>query len=113
MQTNEIARLLEDILGQERRLILSGRIPELSQLAPRKEALIGAIASLQDTRTLARLRGAAERNDVLLASASRGIQAALDRVREIRSHAGTLQTYTPDGLRSCVSTVSGSLERRA
>ncbi len=114
MPVSDTARSsLEDLLERERSLILAGRLSDLARLAPLKESLIETISALRDPKALGRLKAAARRNEALLAAAATGVRSALNRVREIRGQAGTLQTDGADGSRARVSTVRGSLERRA
>ena len=94
---NTAAEALDDLLEQERRLILDGRIVGLTGTTALKERLLVRLAEQTDTPQLVRLRAKAERNQALLAAASRGLKAAGERLAALSTTSNPLRTYGADG----------------
>lgn len=113
MAQSDITRRLLELFDRERRIILDGRIEDLAGLEAEKVALSSRFEEVRDPRELALVRKKAVQSAELLAAATEGIKSALERVRDIRQQAGTLNTYTADGGRSNHATARGKLERRA
>jgi len=113
MTANDAARALLDLLDRERRMILDGDLNDLNRIAIEKERLSKGLSGLSDPRIMVDLRAASHRNAALLDAAAAGIRDAIARVREIRTQAGRLSTYTQAGQRQAHVTASSKLERRA
>ena len=113
MTQDETLNLIRDIFEEERRMILSGRLADLERMRGRKERALSALTSLRNPDGLKVAQVLAKRNAALLDAAAQGVRAALRRVREIRSQAGSFQTYSRDGEREVHATGPGALERRA
>lgn len=105
---------LDDLLDHERELIRSGKIDTLIRLAPEKERLLSRLpGSVDDAKTLARLREKVERNQQLLVSAARGIKAATARIEAIRQGRETLRTYGRDGASADLGQKPSGFNKRA
>jgi len=105
---------LEALLEEERRLIRSGALARLEDLAARKQALVEAIAAdpaALPPDSLRRLAERLARNNALLGSAARGLRAAAMQVREARQ-AGSGSTYGKDGHRRPMQAAGARIERR-
>jgi len=90
--------VLDRLLTQEHRDLLAGRLDALGRLAREKEQIVARLQTGSPTlHQLDRLRIKAERNQVLLAAAARGVQAARDRIDAIRSGPAPMRTYASDG----------------
>lgn len=80
--------------------ILAADYDALGQLSP---ALDGALSNLPqplDTQALQRLQRKAERNAISAAAASKGVRAAIQRMKDVRQIASGLVTYDENGQRS-------------
>ncbi|MGI9390642.1 MAG: hypothetical protein ACR2O1_11350 [Boseongicola sp.] len=104
---------LEDILEQERHLILSAQFDDLERLAARKSLLAGRIGRTTnaDTARVEMLRAATARNDALLQSAAQGLKSAIQQIADARSQ-NDQTTYAADGSRSAISQRAGKLLQR-
>ena len=103
---------LEDLLEKERDLIRSAQFHDLERLSARKSLLAGRIgkAAKADTARIELLRAAVARNDALLQSAARGLQAAVRQIAEARSF-GDQTTYAADGSRNPIAPRAGKLRQ--
>ncbi|NNE78671.1 MAG: hypothetical protein HKN18_00225 [Silicimonas sp.] len=96
---------LEDVLAEEQNLLLTGRYDQLPDLAERKARLAHALAqnaAKLPTKSVAKIAAQASHNEALLASARRGIQAALTEVKQI-TQGEHQSTYSKEGMRKPLS----------
>ncbi len=104
---------IEDLLDRERRVILSGDIGELERITERKTRLFASLdfASAHTQAAVQRISSKSRDNGELLSSAGKGIQSALDQVRDARSMFE--QTiYGKDGARRSLVTPPSRLEQK-
>lgn len=107
---------LADILEEERRILLCGRLEDLPDIARRKEEFLTRleVAVPHDDERLREIRQSMVRNQRLMAHAMEGIRAVSDRLEELRRVCSGLVTYGRDGKRENAVTISRpKLERRA
>jgi flagellar biosynthesis/type III secretory pathway chaperone len=107
---------LDDLLNQERKLLLEGNLPGLAALAGEKEKLIRDLNALDraDRAPLAGARDKLQRNSELLNSAMTGIQAVATRMAELRKARDGLDIYDESGRRTRYGmTACTKLEKRA
>lgn len=92
------ASALLDLLEDERRILLEGRLSSLGDLATRKERLLADLSGTQPGAAVAhRLRLASERNAGLLTACGEGIRAARRLVEAALAAPGPMTTYSADG----------------
>ena len=94
---NTAAEALDDLLEQERRMILDGRIEGLTGTNQHKEQLVRRLADQTDVPALNHLRRKVERNQTLLAAAARGLKAARGQLAAIKGEKPPMRTYGADG----------------
>ena len=113
MMRDRVADGLMDVLERERGALCRGDVAGASRLSDRKEKLLNR---LQPDRIapdqLARLREAAERNAQLLVACRKGIEAARERVAELRNPKPDT-TYSARGEKHALRTSRTILSRRA
>lgn len=99
-------------LAQEREAILKGSYETLASVADARQRLVAAAPGLSadDARILLDRIG---RNQRLLSSAIRGVQAAIGRIADIDRAHTRLGTYRKDGTRGDEGGRAGRLEHRA
>ncbi len=92
---------LNDLLDEERELLLEGDLDQLAGLLKSKEALIEEVngSSQTDASAVQSLDRKVKRNQLLLDGALEGIRAVADRLAHLKRARGTLDTYGPDGKR--------------
>lgn len=113
-RTRTIVGELEDLLEKERVLILRGDLSGVFRLAREKERLLTKVMSDESAPALEHLRGLAERNNALLASAARGIKRVTEHLRSLEDAQGDeLKTYGRDGASHAVGTAKRNLTKRA
>jgi flagellar biosynthesis/type III secretory pathway chaperone len=92
------ATALLDLLEEERRILLEGRLSSLGEVATRKERLLADLSGTQPGAAMAhRLRLASERNAGLLTACGEGIRAARRLVDAALAAPGPMTTYSADG----------------
>lgn len=94
---NTAADALDDLLDNERQMILEGQIEGLADTTRLKERLVTRLADDPTTPRLLRLRAKAERNQALLAAAARGLKAARSHLINMAGPAAPMRTYTANG----------------
>ncbi len=107
---------LADLLEKERQALLDGRLPDLPDIARRKEALAAQLAGRvsDDDRGLADIRERLQRNHRLLSSALEGIRFVSGRLEELQRVGQCLSTYDRSGRRQDIATQARpKLEKRA
>ena len=100
-----IVEELEHVLACEQEILLTGNYDELEALLERKTQLSETLArSAPDLSqdSYEKLSAQAQKNEMLLNSARRGIQAAMSQLREIAGGKDQ-STYTRDGVRTPMS----------
>ena len=108
------ADALEDLLDQERGLLLSGRIDGLLRMAGEKERMLARLAGIDaPADTLERLRVKAERNQQLLTAAARGIKSAARRLEAMCAPETGLRTYGRTGAAADLSRTPGGVNKHA
>ena len=104
---------LIDLLDNERRALLEGRLADALALSERKLRLTERIEhETLGAETARRVRDRARRNEALLAAAMSGIKSARERIASLFT-ARPLSTYGSDGRRQQIGGAGGTLERRA
>jgi len=101
---------LEDLMDLTRDAVLAGDLASLASLAPRVEAAVERLTTL-DEETARRLHQKANGNARLLQAASRGVRAAQGRLAEIIS-GPTLTTYDSRGRKEALTPLSQLSARR-
>lgn len=104
---------LEDLLDKERLSILSGEFGGLRRFLAEKERLLQGIGTPEDGANLRRVKQKADRNQMMLQAAARGMRAISDRLANRATETGRLQTYDRAGQRILHGHGGGNLERRA
>ena len=108
------ADALDDLLDNERRLILTGRIAALEKMSGDKERLLARLpGAVNDTATLERLRAKVARNQELLAACARGILAVRRRLEQLTGETPELRTYGRDGTHAALGPDGAGYNRRA
>ena len=115
MQNEQILARLDRLLDEERAALIAGRLDRIATLGAEKDALLVDLPSLDGgPADLARLRGKAERNERLMASALDGIRMVSDRLATMRRLRDQLDTYDQTGRRNPITPPRpGKVERRA
>ena len=107
----EIVSKLEQLLEDERAMLLSGDLAATAQMVEPKEALVASLNEFP-AKTLPRLGGLhvkMARNQVLLDGALDGIRKVTQRVAAIRKSRNMLETYDNTGQKTMIT---NSAERR-
>ena len=107
---------LDDLLEEERRIILAGELEAIPALLEQKEMLFDRLKStrLENSADLEVLQGKVSRNQALLEGALRGIRAVADRMSTLRRMRDSLETYDRQGQRKSFAAVPGNkIEKRA
>ena len=108
------AEMLEDLLEQERRLVLAGEIGGLERLAARKAALVRRLADAGPHEpALRRLQKSLTRNAALLDAAGRGIADAGTLLAQARTGGAPLTGYDGRGRRHTIGAQAPSISRNA
>jgi flagellar biosynthesis/type III secretory pathway chaperone len=105
---------LEDVLEEERRLLISGRISAIQELVERKAKLSKCLARERPAAPVEvyrRLSWRAERNKALLEAAQRGLQAAMAQVKQAAS-ATDQTTYSRTGDRLPLARTRSSIAQK-
>ena len=105
---------LEQLLSEERALLLAGDYDALERLVDRKSRLEQRLATgKQDlpVDALNRIRGYAKHNEALLAAAQRGLQSTITQLRNL-STGEAQKTYSRDGQRVSMSRKSVSVAQK-
>ncbi|MDA8585801.1 hypothetical protein N9L47_05950 [Rhodobacteraceae bacterium] len=90
---------LQDVLAEEQNILLTGNYAKLEALADRKTKLAEMLAAEElqlPIDSYEKLVQKAQHNEALLASARRGIQAAISQLKEF-SNGEHQSTYSKDG----------------
>jgi len=98
----DVERALDALLDRERAVVLSGRLDQLSQLVPEKEALLERLAcsGLSATSEPGRLMNKAVRNQELLENALKGLRSVANRIATLRQMSRSFDTYDQSGRRA-------------
>jgi hypothetical protein len=107
---------LDALLEEERTALLSGDLEKLTDMLPRKEALIDALNGIlhTDIPTLQSLDSKVKRNQLLLDGALEGIRNVAQRLATLRRLRGSLETYDSDGKKRNIDVdMDRSIEKRA
>lgn len=110
---------LQELLDDERTVLIEGKLDALPDLLERKEALFEELTQLQeddeiDTDDLAPLQEAFARNQRLLESAQAGLQATQERMTTLRRVRTSFESYDNRGQRQSVQLSAGQrVEKRA
>lgn len=105
---------LEDVLEEERHLLINGRINAIQQLVERKAKLSDCLARERPAapaEVYRRLGCKAERNKALLEAAQRGLQAAITQLRQTAS-AADQTTYSRTGDRLSLARTRSSIAQK-
>jgi flagellar biosynthesis/type III secretory pathway chaperone len=118
MADRDIAILdeLNDLLETERAALLAGDIDAVGRVLDTKEKLLRDLAecAASDTEGLDEIRIKITRNQELIESAMKGIEAVAQRFAAIRKVRRSLETYDRSGRRKMIDiTPGGRLEKRA
>lgn len=114
METNFAA--LDTLLEEERAALLGGQLEKLTDMLPRKEALIDALNGGRhtDIPALQSLDSKVKRNQLLLDGALEGIRNVAQRLATLRRLRGSLETYGSDGKKRNIDVdTDHSVEKRA
>lgn len=105
---------LMTLLEQERQAVRRGQVDQLSDIAARKDQMMGHVAAMQLTRQDARaLRDAADRNGRLIAAALSGVRDAQHRLAALSEASDGLTVYSADGAKARVNSTGRTLQRKA
>lgn len=107
---------MADLLEEERRTLLCGKLKDLQDIARRKEELAAQLEAAfpPDNEGLREIRENMARNQRLMACAMEGIRAVSNRLEELRRVCNGLVTYGRDGKRENAATIlRPKLEKRA
>ncbi|KPN64851.1 hypothetical protein SAMN04488527_12116 [Aliiroseovarius crassostreae] len=108
------AQALNNLLDQERNLLLSGQLVELAKLGPEKERLFRLLPSMALSRTvIEQMRQKAEHNQALLLSANKGLRTVSRRLELLRNQKSQLRTYDAGGQSQDLARPSNKFEHRA
>ena len=118
MADRDIAILdeLNDLLETERAALLAGDIDAVGRVLDTKEKLLRDLAecAASDTEGLDEIRIKITRNQELIESAMKGIEAVAQRFAAIRKVRRSLETYDRSGRRKMIDiSPGGRLEKRA
>ncbi len=105
---------LEDVLREEQELLLSGSLAELEKLVERKSALAQKLADVRPDVSAdhyRRLARKAEHNETLLDAARRGLQAAMQQIRQ-SADTKAQNTYCKSGERRPMSRAPSSFTQK-
>lgn len=115
-RASELLDELNDLLDKERAALLGGDIDEVGRVLETKEGLLRELTECAeaDTAGLSDLKDKLSRNQELIESAMKGIQAVAHRFSTIRRVRKSLETYDRSGQRQMIEiSSSGRLEKRA
>jgi len=99
-----IAEKLEELLDHEKDTLLKGDLDKLEKLAEVKELLsseLGMGNHLFSREEVANIAKKSARNKDLLFAAQRGIQSAINQLREATE--GSFQSYSREGVRAPIT----------
>lgn len=116
MTVSEVHLAIEELLDNEREVIMGGRLEDLARLVEEKETLLRSVEgiALPNPQTLKRLKEKADRNQVLLGSVVKGVRSVSARLQMLRNPQTSLKTYSASGSRHALgSAESTTMERRA
>lgn len=103
----------EDLLDQERDLLLTGSLDGLARIVENKAQLAGRLSQIEHPDGLEVLKAKAERNARLLEAAGAGIRSVTRRLSALREGPEPLSTYSASGERTKLGGDERSVERRA
>lgn len=95
---------LDQILEEERRILLSGNLDQMAALVERKERVIDDLADAEatDAEALGSLNAKLKRNQALLDQALEGIRAVAKRLSALRRVRRSLDTYDARGEKQAI-----------
>ncbi len=105
---------LEDVLRVEQELLLKGNFNELERLVHRKSTLAQKLAEANSDLSGSRFKALAKKakhNEALLDAARRGLQAAIQQIRQT-AEATEQNTYTPNGERHPLARAPSSFTQK-
>lgn len=116
--TEALIDAFEDLLDEERVLLLNGSIEDLDRLSELKASLVRELkanmtAEQSEDCALVRVRTKAQRNAQLLGAAAKGIVSVRDRLAAMKQGANALSTYGAQGERTVIGHAQASVEKRA
>ncbi|HHS93935.1 MAG TPA: hypothetical protein ENK63_01130 [Rhodobacterales bacterium] len=94
---NIAADALDDLLDNERGMILEGRIDGLADTTRQKERLIARLGEHPSVPRLLQLREKIQRNQSLLSAAARGLKAARARLDHLSGTGAPMRAYSANG----------------
>lgn len=106
----------QELLEEERRILLRGDLEALAALLPKKESLVETLLETSgwDRDMIGPVEEKLKRNQLLLDGALDGIRAVAARLAALRQVRSALDTYDARGRRQSVKTpVKNHLEKRA
>ena len=103
----------EDLLDQERDLLLTGSLDGLARIVENKAQLAGRLSQIEGADGLEGLKAKAERNARLLEAAGAGVRSVIRRISAVREGPEPLSTYSASGERTKLGGDDRSMERRA
>lgn len=95
---------LDQILEEERRILLSGNLDQMVELVERKERVIDQLAEAEatDAEALGALNDKLKRNQALLDQALEGIRTVAKRLSALRRVRRSLDTYDARGEKQAI-----------
>ncbi|SDC73511.1 flagellar export chaperone FlgN [Ruegeria marina] len=111
-----LLRALDDLLDQEKTVLIKGDLERLGALSQEKERLVTGLNAMPDLsrEQLEPLHRKVVRNQALLKSALDGIRTVANRLAELRRVRQGLETYDGAGQKRRFSALrSSQLEKRA
>lgn len=105
---------LEDLLAEERRLILSAQYDSLAEVTQKKASALSALPQWKlPPARLSKVLARVQDNQLLLEAAINGVNAARARIDQLRKSAGSLSTYSSQGQMSEIGKPLNSIEKKA
>lgn len=104
---------LDDLLDQERKLILAGAFDKLSRISEYKSQLMErlSIAHPKSSKYVSQCRRKSLENGELLEAAAKGVKAAMGQVRDAL-HTADQSTYSENGAKLSLFSRSSKLEKK-
>lgn len=108
----DLANRMEEFLEGERQAILDADFTRLEAILPAKQKLFEELREAPPhAANWRRIHALAQRNQSLLGAARKGVESAIECVRNCRSRKGELVTYCPSGRRLSIRG-TGDLDSR-
>lgn len=116
LRPTSLTKALDDILEQERALLLEGNMDALPSLLTRKRKLIDQLESVfsDEEPGLTTLKNKAHRNHALLKNTLSGIREGINLLTSLQRKQGSFETYDRSGQRTYVSpNLHSRMEKRS